>query len=205
VAFVGLGVAASFYHAAMDHHEALDRAGDGFLQRLRGVSAEQWDASTPCGDWSVRDLVQHILGGSQMAVTLAQGGTRQEATAALEAPLDESDPVGAIESIFTAEAQAFARPEVLERILPHPAADLPGADVLGFRVTDRAVHTWDLARATGQDEALDPEVLEVVWGGVEPMLPMLGSIGVFGDGPSGDLADDAGLQAKVLDAVGRRP
>ena len=189
----------------MDRHQALDRAGDGFIRRLRGVGADQWDEPTACGDWTVRDLAQHVLGGSQMAIVLADGGTREEATAALDTPLDDADPIGAVERVLATESDAFARPEVLERTLPHPAADLPGADVLGFRVTDRAVHTWDLALATGQDEALDPEVLEVVWGGVEPMLPMLGSIGVFGDGPSGELADDADLQTKVLDALGRRP
>lgn len=189
----------------MDQHEALDRAGDGFVQRLRNVSNDQWDGPTGCEDWTVRDLVQHLLGGSRMAVVLAEGGTREDAVAALDEPLDEDDPVAAVEAVFAAESAAFGSPEVLERVLPHPAADLPGADVLGFRITDRAVHSWDLARATGQDDTLDPEVLEVVWAGVEPMVPMLGSLGIFGDGASGDPADEADLQARVLDALGRRP
>ena len=188
----------------MDPHEALDRAGEGFVHRLRDVTDDQWQAPTVCGDWTVNDLVQHVLGGSHMAVALADGGSREDAIAALETALDESDRVGAVEAVFTAEAEAMSRPDVLERVLPHPAADLSGSDVLGFRITDRLVHTWDLAQATGQDDGLDPEVLDVVWGVAEPMLPMLGSIGVFGDGPSGELADDADLQSKVLDAMGRR-
>lgn len=189
----------------MDRNEALGRAGDGFLRRLREVQPDQWDLPTVCDDWTVRQLAQHMLGGSQMAVTLAEGGTREEATAALDTPLDEADPVAAVEAVFAAESEAYARPEVLEATLPHPAADLPGADVLGFRVTDRAVHTWDLARATDQDDTLDPELVEVVWSGVEPMIPMLASIGIFGDGPSGDVGEDADLQTRVLDALGRRP
>jgi uncharacterized protein (TIGR03086 family) len=189
----------------MDQHAALVRAGDGFLLRLRQVTPDQWDDATPCGDWGVRDLAQHVLGGSQMAIVLADGGTREDAIEAIAAPLDETDPVAAIEAVFAAEAEAFGRAEVLERVLPHPAADLPGADVLGFRITDRAVHTWDLARATGQDESLDPDVLRVVWAGVEPMVPMLASLGIFGDGPSGDLSEGSDTQARVLDALGRRP
>lgn len=189
----------------MDHLTALDRAGAGCLRAVEGIGTDQWDDSTPCDDWTVRDLVQHLLGGSRMATVLAEGGTREEAITALSTPLDEGDAPAALRRAFAAEAEAFARPGVLDRTLPHPATDLPGADVLGFRITDRAVHGWDLARATGQDERLDPEVVEVVWAGAEPMIPMLPSIGIFGDGPSGDVGPDADLQTRVLDALGRRP
>jgi uncharacterized protein (TIGR03086 family) len=189
----------------MDHHEALDRAGNGVIRTVSGVRADQWDEPTVCDDWTVRELVQHLLGGSRMATVLAEGGSREEAIAAMEAPLDEAEAVPTLQAAFAAEAEAFARPGVLERVVPHPAADLPAADVLGFRITDRAVHGWDLARATGQDETIDPELLEVVWAGVEPMIPMLPAIGIFGDGPSGDVSEDADLQTRVLDALGRRP
>lgn len=188
----------------MDQREALDKAGDDFLRLLRGVTDDQWDRPTPCPEWTVRDLVQHVLGGSQMAVTLTAGGTREEAIVALGASLDPADPVGAMEEVLAAQGDGFDRRDVLDQTLPHPAADLSGADVLGFRVTDLAVHGWDLARATGQDETMDPDVLEVVWAGVEPMVPMLPSLGIFGEGPSGE-ADEADLQTRVLDALGRRP
>ena len=189
----------------MDHHEALDRAGDGFLTHLRAVSDDQWDAPTPCGDWTVKDLAQHLMGGSQMAVVLAGGGSKEDAMAALDTPLDEADPVGGVERVFAAESTAMADPEVLTRTLPHPAADLPGAQVLGFRVADRLVHTWDLATALDDDPALDEGAAEVVWDDLQPMLPVLGSLGMFGDGPSGDVHDDADVATRVLDAMGRRP
>lgn len=188
----------------MDHHEALDRAGDGFLQHLASVTDDQWAAPTPCGDWTVHDLAHHLLAGSVMAVRLAEGGSREDASAAFELTLDDDDPVGAVTAAFAAEAEAMNDPEVLAATLPHPAADLPGAQILGFRVADRLVHTWDLATALGAEPDLDEGAASVVWDDLQPMLPMLGSLGMFGDGPSGEVPDDAPVQTKVLDAMGRR-
>jgi uncharacterized protein (TIGR03086 family) len=189
----------------MDHHQALDRAGDGFLDHLRAVTDDQWDAPTLCGDWSVHDLAHHLLAGSMMAVRLAEGGSREDATAAFELTLDDTDPVGAVEAAFAAEAVAMSDPAVLAATLPHPAADLPGSQILGFRVADRLVHTWDLATALDAEPTLDEDAAGVVWDDLQPMLPMLGDLGIFGDGPSGTVPDDADLSLKVLDALGRRP
>lgn len=83
--------------------------------------------------------------------------------------------------------------------------DLPGAEILGFRIGDLTVHAWDLARALGVDEALDAALVALVWERLEPMAPVLGSIGVFGEGQSGQVGADAPVQARVLDAMGRRP
>jgi hypothetical protein len=72
-------------------------------------------------------------------------------------------------------------------------------------VADRLVHTWDLATALDAEPTLDEDAAGVVWDDLQPMLPMLGDLGIFGDGPSGTVPDDADLSLKVLDALGRRP
>ena len=77
--------------------------------------------------------------------------------------------------------------------------------LLGFRTGDNLLHTWDLARAVGGDETLDPGAVEAVWAVLEPMAPMIPSIGVFGSGPSGSVGADAPLQTRLLDLSGRRP
>ena len=59
--------------------------------------------------------------------------------------------------------------------------------------------------ATVADETLDPEVVAVVATNIEPMRPFIGSIGMFGEGPSGTLDESAGAQALLLDLMGRRP
>jgi hypothetical protein len=83
--------------------------------------------------------------------------------------------------------------------------DMPGAQLLGFRVGDLLVHSWDLARAIGADESLDPEVVAVVATNIEPMRPFIGQVGMFGDGPSGTLDKSADAQTALLDLMGRRP
>ena len=82
---------------------------------------------------------------------------------------------------------------------------MPGARLLGFRIGDYTLHGWDLARAIGADEKLDEALVHAVWDALGPMSGVIGSSGVFGAGPSGQIADDAPLQQRLLDLTGRRP
>ena len=82
---------------------------------------------------------------------------------------------------------------------------MPGSTLLGFRTADNLLHAWDLARAVGGDEALDPDLVTVVWARLEPMAPVVATLGVFGTGPSGTVGADAPLQERLLDLSGRRP
>jgi uncharacterized protein (TIGR03086 family) len=82
--------------------------------------------------------------------------------------------------------------------------DIPAAQLLGFRVADYTLHTWDLARAIGADEQLDDDLVQELWQVMAPMTPVLGESGQFGTGPSTDLDPDAPLQTRLLDLSGRR-
>ena len=83
--------------------------------------------------------------------------------------------------------------------------DLPGSAVLGFRIGDLTLHAWDLATAVGGTEELPEALVEKVWADLEPLSDNIATIGIFGDGPSGDVPEDAPLQTRLLDLVGRRP
>lgn len=184
---------------------SLSRAGDGFAATVGLVADDQWDVPTPCDGWNVRELVGHVAAGCRMAVTLAAGGTRNDAIAVLGVDHLGDSPVTAIEAALAAQLEAFARPEVAEQVFHHPAGDMPGAQVLSFRIGDLLVHRWDLARAIGADETLDAELVQEVWDGIAPIVPMMATSGVFGAGPSGQIGVDAPLQQRLLDAMGRRP
>lgn len=184
---------------------SLRRAGDGFAATVRLVTDDQWAAPTPCDGWSVRELVGHVAAGCRMAATLAAGGTRNDAIAVLGIDHLGDDPLTAIDAALAAQLEAFALPDVSERVFQHPAGDMPGAQVLRFRIGDLLVHRWDLARAIGADETLDAELVQEVWDGIAPIVPMMAASGVFGSGPSGQVAVEAPLQLRLLDAMGRRP
>jgi uncharacterized protein (TIGR03086 family) len=140
-----------------------------------------------------------------MAARLADGASRNEAIAVLGIDHLGDDPIAAVDRALRGQVVAFERPDVAVHVFHHPAGDMPGSQVLNFRIGDLLVHQWDLARAIGVDESLDPSVVQLVWDGIQPMLPMMGSVGVFGAGLSGAVGADAPLQLRLLDAMGRRP
>ena len=189
----------------MPPSESLRRGGDGFRSIAVQVEPEQWSLPTPCDGWSVRELVGHVAAGSQMAAVLADGGTRNDAIATLGVDHLGDDPLAALTDALDRQAVALDREGVDTQVFQHPAGDMPGSQVIAFRLGDLVAHQWDLAHAIGADETLDRGLVEEVWAGIQPMLPMMGAVGVFGDGPSGSLTDDAPLQERLLDAMGRRP
>jgi hypothetical protein len=80
---------------------------------------------------------------------------------------------------------------------------MPGRQLLGFRITEYALHGWDLATTIGADDHIDHDVLLALLALLEPMADILPTTGMFGSGPSGTLPPDASLQHRVLDLSGR--
>jgi uncharacterized protein (TIGR03086 family) len=80
---------------------------------------------------------------------------------------------------------------------------VPGAVYAGHRLIDVLIHGWDLAKGTGQDTTLDPDLVAACWTVVEPQADLLKGSGAF----HGDVVapDDADLQTRLLAALGRRP
>ena len=189
---------------ALEPSEVLDRATSEFETRLRQVRDDQWDAPTPCEGWTVRDLVQHVVRADRMAACLLAGGSREDGLAAAATDLGD-DPVAAFVSARDAMVVAFHEDGALERTCAHPIGDIPAVQLFGFRVADHTLHAWDLARAIGADEQLDPEVVETVWEGMLPLAGFISELGMFGAGPTGEVGEDAPLQARLLDLSGRRP
>jgi uncharacterized protein (TIGR03086 family) len=169
------------------------------------VGADQWTLPTPCPDWNVTELIGHVVAGSQMSAAIAGGADRGEAIELLSTDFVGDDPLGALDTALSLAETALIHPDVDDQICQHPAGDMPGAQLRSFRISDLLVHQWDLARAIGADEALDAGVVQIAWDDISPMAPIIAQLGVFGDGPSGTVADNAPLQQRLLDLMGRRP
>jgi uncharacterized protein (TIGR03086 family) len=186
--------------------EDLARAHRQFASTLGGVTSAQWTQTTPCEGWEVGDLLAHVVGGEHLTMALLDGAARDDAIGVARNLKVLPDKVQAqFADAATGTEDAFAVPGALERIVHHPVGDLPAAQMLGFRISDLTVHSWDLARATGGDERLDPVLVSTVWEQLQPMAAIIHTVGVFGAGPSGEVPDDADLQRRLLDLTGRRP
>lgn len=191
----------------MDALEALSQASEEFERRLSQVNDDQWDLSTPCSEWTVRDLTNHVLLGTRMSVQLLAGRSQQEVIAGLGDDLmaGNQDPIADFVALAAQMQEGFAAPNGLEGTVDHPMGEIPRTMFVGFRIMDNATHAWDLARAIGADDTLDSDLVQRMWDDIQPMAGGLGELGIFGESSSGDVADDAPLQTRFLDLVGRRP
>jgi uncharacterized protein (TIGR03086 family) len=190
----------------MASFDLLDRAAGEFDKRLRLVTDDQRELPTPCGEFNVRDLVTHQIQGMRGFTLLLNGQAREGAAAFEGGDIGSDDWVGVFNDEYQTMRDTFAAPGVLERTVTHPImGDIPAAMLFDIRMNELAVHGWDLARAIGADETLDPEVVISIWEFGAPMAEMLPALGIFGSGGSGTVSESAPLQTRLLDMLGRRP
>jgi uncharacterized protein (TIGR03086 family) len=140
--------------------DQLSLAIDFTGQLIATVREEQWAGPTPCTDWSVRDLVAHLVAGNNLFVSALHVGQPPAAPAAPTAPTAPTAPRGTVmpgADLLTAYRDsaaellgAFREPGALDRIVTVPFGTVPGIVALHLRITEFLVHGWDLARATGQ-------------------------------------------------------
>ena len=180
----------------------LTPATDQLAVLVRNVSDGDLKAPTPCPDYTVGDLLDHVNGLS-VAFTMAARKTPLDGTAAGDAsrlPLDfrESAPARLAEL-----ASAWRAPSSWEGMTAAGGVDLPG-EVAGAVALDEVVlHGWDLARATGQDFAADEDLLQVVYGFVSSIGPDDRDGSLFG--PAVEVDPNAPLLDRVLGLSGRNP
>ena len=134
--------------------EALERAIAATKKTLAQVSANQLTDKTPCAEWNVSGLINHIVGGQYFFAGAAAG----------EAPGEDSpdfsagDYVAAFEEGSSKCVAAFQVPGAMEKMFTLPFGTMPGVAFAGLAAMDTFTHGWDLARATGQNTDLDPEL-----------------------------------------------
>lgn len=135
--------------------EQLGRAFDAVAGLISNIRADQWSAPTPCTDWTVRQVVNHLIGMNRVFAALLAG---QPPPPRPSADHIEDDPVGAYRDSAAALQAAFGRPGVLERIYQGPLGSASGAERLKIRLYDLLAHGWDLAQATGQPPGLPDDL-----------------------------------------------
>jgi uncharacterized protein (TIGR03086 family) len=181
----------------------IDAASAEFERVVRELPPDAWERPTP-SDMSVRALVAHVVSGNRFTALLLQGVPRDDARSRLAGDLLGEDPVAAVVASAREQAQAFAAAPPDKRV-PGPNGDSSAAAYLRFRLVDLVVHAWDLLRAAGLEEAVDPRIVVDVRDMVAPHLDDMLATGAYGAGPSGTLPPGTSPQSELLDWFGRRP
>jgi uncharacterized protein (TIGR03086 family) len=171
-----------------------------------GIEPGQLGNATPCDDWTVRDVLNHITAGAQMfAIAAAEGAVPDECLGALMVDDQLGDDYrGAFRAAADEALDAFSRPGVLDEVVTLPFGEMPAGVALDIAIFDVATHTWDLAKATGQSTALDPDVLDAAYSLALAMLSdEWRASGMFGAAVA--VAADAPVQDKLAALAGRTP
>lgn len=173
-----------------------------FGSRVHTVAADQWTTATPCAEWDVNALVDHLidehlwvpplLGGHDLE---AAGGIVESAKRTIGADRPAAWDAAALDSQRT-----FSEPGALDRQVVLSRGATPASDYISEMIFDLVVHGWDLGRAIGVDEPLPPDLVEF-------SLPLAeryqGSDPYFG--PPVPSPDGASAEQRLIALTGRRP
>jgi uncharacterized protein (TIGR03086 family) len=174
-----------------------------FDRRVRAIRPEQWHNPTPCAEWDVRALVNHLVTEQLWAPLLLDGATVDDVGDRFEGDQLGTDPVTAWTSAAAAAREAFAAPGALRRSVELSYGRRPAEGYCQEMTMDLAVHAWDLARGIMGDEHLDEDLVDDVLAFIEPQVEHLASSGLFA--PPVAVGAEADAQSRLLAMLGRRP
>jgi uncharacterized protein (TIGR03086 family) len=168
------------------------KVADAFQDRIDGVPDGGWEQPAPCEGWVARDVVTHL---EWVPGFFDDWG--------IEFPERPDDPAQAWRVVDDTIQAGLSDATVAAVEHDTPVGRMTFAEAVDtFVLGDVLVHTWDLARATGQDEALDPDEVHHTYVRMQPADEM-----IRGEhfGPKVAVPDDADEQTKLLAFVGRTP
>jgi uncharacterized protein (TIGR03086 family) len=170
------------------------------------IEPDQLDNPSPCTEWTVRDVLNHITGGAEMfALCVRDGSVPDEKLGELMTGDNLGDDYkGAFHRAADAANESFTIPGAMERMVKLPFGEMPAGVALNIAIFDVTTHAWDLAKATGQSTDLDPEVAAIAYEVAQAMLSDdLRNAGMFGQPVA--VPDDAPVADRLAGLAGRTP
>ncbi|HEX4252050.1 MAG TPA: TIGR03086 family metal-binding protein [Pseudonocardia sp.] len=194
------------------HEQLLDahgRAMADFDRLVRTVPADRWDSPTPCAEWSVRDLVEHLVSEQLWVPSLLAGQTIAEVGDRFDGDPLGTDPVAAWRGGAETARRAWLEPGVLDRSV-HLSYGSDTAVNYGWQMTlDLAVHAWDLSIGTAGDGSggtlyrIPDDLAEALFTIFAPLIPQWRAFGIFAEPVP--VPADADPHTRLLGLLGRKP
>ena len=149
--------------SAVDNMAALRTVAEAFEGVCDSLTVSDWTRATPCPDWNLAALVDHVIGGNRFTVAILNGATSAAAlTSTLESFGDRRTNSAEAISSMRQLVRAFRQPDALTRRCHHVERDLTGQQVLRLRLHDLIVHTWDIKQSVNPPAGLPPTLTQ--WG-----------------------------------------
>lgn len=176
-------------------------AAEEFGRRVHAVPPDGWDRQSAASEWTVRDVVNHLVGEHLWAPELLGGATVDEVGDRFSGDVLGDDPVKAWDEAIYRSLTAWGSTPP-DRVVHLSFGDVPATEYAEQMLLDLTVHGWDLARGAGLDERMNPDAVRHVLAYAEHNADGLEGSGLFG-APVETGSDDP--QDRLLGLLGRRP
>ncbi|WP_060577625.1 TIGR03086 family metal-binding protein [Pseudonocardia sp. EC080619-01] len=185
----------------MDIPEIYSRCSAAFADRVHLVG-DRWNAPSGLPGWDVRTLVNHLVNEERWTPELFSGATIDSVGDRFDGDLLGDDPVSVFDQAAAIALQSICGQGAMERTVHLSFGDRPGSEYALQLSADHLVHAWDLARALGTDDALDPDIVEILlpWYTYETE-ELYHRIKVIG--PRAETPPGAGAETELLARFGR--
>jgi uncharacterized protein (TIGR03086 family) len=180
-----------------DAHEHFRNVSAGFTAIVEKVGDDAWELPSPCEGWVARDVVSHLV------EWIPAFFFERWPAVAKPIPAVAASPVAAWRALAGAVETALADDDVAQEIADTPMGPMSlEAAVEMICTPDVFFHGWDVARATGMDETLDPDEVHRLYVGMESLGDVLERSGQYG--PRVEVPDGSSEQTRLLALIGRR-
>ena len=187
----------------MELIDAYDSAFREWDRLVHEIGDRPWDEPTPCTEWNVRDLVNHLVGEHLWAPHLLSGETMADVGDRYEGDVLGDDPVAAWERAGSGFRSAFHRKGALRGDVHVTGGKIPATDYAWQMTGDLTVHGWDLAKGIGARSRMLDELADAVHAQVAPQADSWQQAGIFD--PPVPVPDDVVPQDRLVALLGRHP
>jgi len=171
---------------------------------VRLVPADAWGNPSPCEGWTARHVLGHVIAVQRYTLAGLRGEQYDRGLLFDQTDLSAGDdPAATWAEIRDTMLEALDQPGVLETVVPSSSGPTTVDERIGFNIADTTVHSWDLARAAGVDDRLDPGLVERIATMIAPRIESMRGPMLFDPAVAVDAAADA--QARLLALCGRNP
>lgn len=178
-----VSVAAMLDTIALDSTDLamLDRATQSFSQVLGSLDTADLDRPTACGDWTIKDIANHVCGGALRYTHYLRGGMPDDIAWTRTADNIGDDPRVAYDTLSVELRALFAQPDAGSIRAHHPMQTVSGSELLYMRVAELALHAWDITSTLDATSTPDNDVALYILDRGVPILQAQREHGYFAD------------------------